>query len=93
MALLEAMACGLPCVASRLPGSTETIVEDGASGLLLPPGDVEAFADGIARVLTQPSLAATLGTAAREAVVRQFSNISTADLWLSAYQRVSKARG
>jgi glycosyltransferase involved in cell wall biosynthesis len=89
VALLEAMACGLPCAASRLPGSTDTIIEHEKSGLLLPPGDVPALADAIVRVLSHPSLATALGAAARDTIVRRFSHVTTADLWLKAYEHVA----
>ena len=53
--LLEAMAAGAPVVASRIPGYDET-VRDGTDGLLAPPGDPDALAAAIARVLTDEPL-------------------------------------
>ncbi len=70
-ALLEAMASGLPVVASAVSGIPEA-VEDGRSGLLVAPGDPRALADAIARVLETPGLAASLGGGARTRVVAQF---------------------
>jgi glycosyltransferase involved in cell wall biosynthesis len=85
VALLEAMACGLPCVASRLAGSTDTIIVDGDNGLLVPPGDPTALAEAMARVLREPEAAAAMGTAARDTIERRFANADIADRWLDAY--------
>ncbi|HTG47135.1 MAG TPA: glycosyltransferase family 4 protein [Actinomycetota bacterium] len=57
--LIEAMAAGLPVVASDTPGYDE-VVRDGGDGLLVPPGDPAALADAAARVLHDPALAARL---------------------------------
>src|SRR5262249_55064082 len=57
MALVEAMASGLPCIASRLPGVTDLIVTDGTSGLLVEPHDVPALSAALARVLTDQPFA------------------------------------
>jgi phosphatidylinositol alpha-mannosyltransferase len=63
--LVEAMAAGLPSVATDIPGYRE-VVTDGVEGLLVPPRDPEALAAGLVRVLTEPGLAARLGEAGRE---------------------------
>ncbi|HEX5705678.1 MAG TPA: glycosyltransferase family 1 protein [Pyrinomonadaceae bacterium] len=57
---LEAMACGAPVVASRIPALAETT---GGAALLVPPSDVRALADSIAGVLDDPTLAARLSRA------------------------------
>jgi phosphatidylinositol alpha-mannosyltransferase len=57
--LVEAMAAGLPIVASAIPGYDE-VVRDGREGLLVPPGDPRALADGVERVLSDPELALRL---------------------------------
>ena len=85
VALLEAMACGLPSVASRLAGSTETIIDDGVNGVLVPPGDHQALAGAMASVLGDAPLAAALSAAARATVERRFANADIADRWLDAY--------
>ena len=65
IALVEAMAAGLPVVATDIPGYRE-VVSDGVEGLLVAPRDPEALAAGLVRVLTEPGLAARLGEAGRE---------------------------
>jgi phosphatidylinositol alpha-mannosyltransferase len=60
--LVEAMAAGVPVVASDIPGYDE-VVRDGLDGLLVPPRDPEALAAAAARVLDDPGLAASLAAA------------------------------
>lgn len=64
LAVLEAMACGVPVVAVRAPG-TEEVVADGVSGLLVPE-DPEAFAAAVEGLLGDRDLAAKLGAGGRE---------------------------
>ena len=89
VALLEAMATGLPAVASRLPGSTDTIVDDGRTGVLVTPGDVDALANAIEKLLTNRETASAIGAAARRHVANEFSADRTASGWLNAYQAVA----
>jgi len=88
MALVEAMASGLPCIASRLPGVTDDIVKDGETGLLVEPHDANALAAALARVLTDRAFASRLGRAGRQAVDPRFAIERTAHLTLDAYRRV-----
>jgi phosphatidylinositol alpha-mannosyltransferase len=71
IALVEAMAAGVPVVASDIPGYRE-VVRDGVDGLLVPPRDPGALAAAMARVLDDPELASTLARAGRERA-REFS--------------------
>jgi glycosyltransferase involved in cell wall biosynthesis len=71
VALLEAMACGLPVLASDIPGARD-LVEPERSGLLLPPGDVGAWAAALTRLQASPALRAELGAAARRRVCERF---------------------
>jgi phosphatidyl-myo-inositol alpha-mannosyltransferase len=64
IAIVEAMAAGLPVVASDIPGYRE-VVTHGVHGLLVPPRDPEALARALVRVLTEPGLAARLAEAGR----------------------------
>jgi glycosyltransferase involved in cell wall biosynthesis len=69
---LEAMAAGLPVVAARSGGALD-VVEDGVTGILVPPGDAEAFADALARLFDDPALRQRLGNAGRRRAEERFS--------------------
>ncbi len=70
-ALLEAMASGLPVVASAVSGIPEA-VDDGVSGLLVAPGDAAGLAGALARLRDDAGLARSLASGARAAVVTRF---------------------
>jgi glycosyltransferase involved in cell wall biosynthesis len=63
--LIQAMAAGLPVVATAVDGSAEA-VEDGVNGLLTPPGDPQALAAALLRLLGDPALAVQMGAAGQE---------------------------
>ncbi len=69
--LMEAMASGVPVVATQVAGVSE-LVEDGVSGFVVPPGDVDALAGAIARLLDDSELRGRFGAAGRRAVEREF---------------------
>ena len=71
MALLEAMASGLPVVAPRAGGPIE-IVDDGVTGLLYPPGDADAAATAVKSLLDDPERASRMGAAGRDRVRDSF---------------------
>jgi len=70
-AVMEAMAMGLPVVASAVDGTRE-LIEDGVSGYLLPPGDVDAFAERIRELMEDSHLAHQLGEKAYRHVLERF---------------------
>jgi glycosyltransferase involved in cell wall biosynthesis len=72
LALLEAMACGLPVVAMRVGGVPDLIVHE-RTGFLVGLNDMEGVARHVARLLDDPALAAGFGRAAREHAQRHFS--------------------
>ncbi len=78
VALMEAMAGGVPVVATRLSGIPE-LVEDRVTGLLAEPADPRGLAAAMARVLDDDGLAGALALGARERVVRSFSLTREAD--------------
>jgi glycosyltransferase involved in cell wall biosynthesis len=73
LTILEAMAAGLPTVASRVGGIPEAL-EDGVSGLLVSPGDPRQLADSLSLLLTNTGMAAEIGRAAHERVLRSFAS-------------------
>jgi glycosyltransferase involved in cell wall biosynthesis len=92
LALLEAMACGLPCLATRLPGATDVLIDDGRNGRLFPPDDEAALAAALREVLTDRSAAQSMGEQARETATARYDIRRTADGWLSAYHAVIDGR-
>lgn len=71
-AFLEAMAHGVPCVGTRI-GAIPEIIEEGRTGLLVPPRDAGSLAAALVRILRNPQLAETLGAAGRRRVKREFT--------------------
>jgi glycosyltransferase involved in cell wall biosynthesis len=67
LAVLEAMAAGIPIVSSAI-GGTDELIEDGRSGLLVAPGDAGALAAALQRVIGDPALRESLAARARERV-------------------------
>jgi glycosyltransferase involved in cell wall biosynthesis len=70
--ILEAMASGLPVIATAVGGNPE-LVSPGRTGELVPPDDVEAMAQALVRLAADPSRAAAMGRAGRAEVERRFS--------------------
>jgi sugar transferase (PEP-CTERM/EpsH1 system associated) len=79
--ILEAMATGLPVIATRVGGNAE-LVDAGRTGELVPSADIEAMAGALVRMAADPARAAALGGAGREEVERRFS----LPAMVSAYQ-------
>lgn len=71
--LMEAMAARLPVVATRVGGVSE-LVEDGVSGVTVPPGDADSLAAALERMLDDPSGARAMGEAGRRRVVAEFAS-------------------
>lgn len=88
LVLLEALAQGTPVVASRVGGIPE-IVEDGRTGLLVPPGEVDPLAEALARLWADPALGRRLGEAGRIEVVPRFTWERLADRLDRIYREVA----
>ncbi|WP_431098425.1 glycosyltransferase family 4 protein [Polaromonas aquatica] len=84
LSLIEAAAAGLPCVASRIYGITDAVVE-GETGLLVPARDVPALTGALEQLLGDPVRRAELGAAARLRAQRQFSQPVVVAAWLEFY--------
>jgi len=87
LVLLEAMAVGTPVVCTQTQGALE-IVKNGEDGLVVPPGDDDALADAIVRVLSDRRLAGHLGTNGQKTVREKFSWEKTAEKTLALYKTV-----
>lgn len=70
---VEALACGVPLVATTGGALPEVVGEDGVTGLLVPPGDPGALEEAIRTVLDEPELAARLSVAGRARVLERFT--------------------
>jgi len=75
---VEAMACGVPLVATTGGAVPEVVGRDGETGLLVPPGDPGALADGILRALGDADLRARIGAAGRDRALTRFTWRQTA---------------
>jgi N-acetyl-alpha-D-glucosaminyl L-malate synthase BshA len=91
LAALEAMACGVPVVASRVGGVPE-VVTDGETGLLAEVGDVGAMAAHVVRLLGDEPLRARFAAAARERALAAFPLEATVARYEAVYRRVIAAR-
>lgn len=84
--LMEAMSSGMPVIASDLSGIPE-LVEDGRTGLLVPPGDPAAIAAALRRLHDDPDLGRRLGAAGRAAVQRDFDLETNAERLANRFTR------
>lgn len=84
---VEAMACGIPVVASALPG-VRTVVDNEVTGYVIPPKDVFALTARLQCLLEHPELRTRLGRAGRERVLARYTWGRHMDGLLSVYERV-----
>lgn len=86
-ALLEAMACGLPCIATRVSGS-EDLITHGINGLLVEPEDYGGLAQALLTLLRDPLLAQRYAQAARATIENHFSLDEVADKYVELYRQM-----
>jgi glycosyltransferase involved in cell wall biosynthesis len=90
--ILEAMATGLPVIATRVGGNPEVVV-DGETGVLVSPSDPIAMANSIRTYVQNPELRLRHGKAARKRAVEHFSIEKMVEGYLSVYDEVLRERG
>ncbi len=90
LSLVEAMLAGRPVVATALAGALE-IVEDGVTGLLVPPGDAQAMATAISYLLENPDEAGEMAGRARQTALDRFQLDRMASMVSDVYDRVLAA--
>jgi mannosyltransferase len=85
LTLIEAMAAGAALVASRA-GAAELVVEDGVTGVLTPPGDIEALVKALELLMNDPATCAVMGERGRARVLAKFSLDAEADAIAAIYR-------
>ena len=86
-ALIEAMAVGMPCVASDVGGIVD-LIEDEKNGLRVPPEDPEALASALHRLLTDSDFATVLGRNARTTILHKFDSTESMQRLEAIYQQL-----
>jgi glycosyltransferase involved in cell wall biosynthesis len=92
LSLIEAAACGLPAVGSRTGGIVD-VIEDGASGLLVEPGDARALAEALDRLLGDAGLRAELGARGHAIARARFDLEDSVQRYRALFREVSSRRG
>lgn len=87
LTILEAMAAGVALVAARA-GIAATVINDGETGVLVPPGDVDALVLALEPLMQSPDRAAQMGRLAREQAVAEFSLVKEAERIVAVYRQV-----
>jgi glycosyltransferase involved in cell wall biosynthesis len=82
---MEAQACGVPVVATRVAAVAE-VVEDGVTGLLVPPERPGAIAEAVLQLLGDETVRTRMGAAGREAAVERFDAERAAEVYVQAYE-------
>jgi glycosyltransferase involved in cell wall biosynthesis len=90
--LLEAMALGIPIVAARVGGLAE-VIQDGSTGLLVPPQDSAALTRAILRLYEDPALRSRLGEQARLLQQTRYSLQAMTERYLAIYRKVVGSSG
>lgn len=86
MVLTEAMASGLPCVTTEVGTGTSWVVQDGVTGVVVPPEDPQALADALVELLSQPARLREMGVAGRARVETEFTQDRLIDRVMQVYE-------
>jgi glycosyltransferase involved in cell wall biosynthesis len=89
ISLIEAAACGLPAVGSRTGGIVD-VIEEGATGYLVPPGEAAALEDALARLLGDAALRAEMGRRGRERAVQLFDAEGSLERYRLLFHEVAR---
>jgi len=89
--VIEAMSLGLPVVSFDLQ-DTRTVLEDGISGMLVPPADVNALASAISQLLSDDETAQRIGQAGHEVFLQRFTSDITSSALCEVYASLSPTR-
>lgn len=84
-ALLEAMASGLPCLASAI-GGNDDLIESGTTGMLIPPNDREAWTTALLELLSRPDQARRMGEEARRRIEESYALPVVVDRYIALYR-------
>lgn len=85
MVLLEAMACGLPCVAYDCPSGPRSIIEDGKNGFLVENGNIDSFVEKLEQLIEDENLRIQMGKNANESV-RKYDVETIMQQWKSLFE-------
>ena len=86
--LNEAMACGLPCIATRV-GAVSELLDEGCCGAIVAPGDEQAMIRALSDLLQDPAARVKLGVAARERVCRHYALATMVEAYRRMYTRLA----
>ena len=87
MVLIEAMACGLPCVSFDCPCGPRDIIQNGKNGFLIPPGDTDALADGIEKLIQDENSLRAMGDCAIHSI-EKYKVENIASIWNSLFHQL-----
>lgn len=90
MVLVEAMACGVPCVSFDCPCGPSEIISSGINGVIVSNGNIPAFADALASLMINADLRKRMGCNAMS-VVKTFSEEAVMQKWMSLFQSLTTA--
>jgi len=91
-AVLEGMSCGLPTVASSIPGITD-IMTDGCEGMLVPVGDAKAAARALHALVVNSDLRQSMGQSARRRIERNFDLSTICQVYVQLFEQMKRKKG